>query len=71
MLGAMADLFISDDEYAAIERLLADLVDTAVDADEEAKILAIHARLTAIHAQGAALRASKDRLRKINAGENA
>ena len=65
----MTHLLLSDNEFGAIERLLADLIETAVDAEEEAKILAIHARVEAIYAQGDALRRSRVRLARLRTKE--
>lgn len=52
---------ITDDEFAAMERLLAGLLADATSA-EEAGILTLHDRLQRIHAAQEGLRASRDRL---------
>ena len=52
---------ITDEEFAAMERLLAGLLADATPAEETA-ILTLHDRLQRIHAAQDGLRASRDRL---------
>ncbi len=63
MLGT---LIISDDEFTAMERLLAGLLAHADSESEEAAILDLHARLGRIYEKSIALSASRNRLKEID-----
>ena len=52
---------VKPDEFARMERLLAELLPTT-DGPEEARLLQLHARLQGIFAAQAGLQASRDRL---------
>lgn len=58
-------LMLTDAEFIAIERLLAELLRSTADEAERLKILRLHARVAALHDSSAALRASQDRLLKV------
>ena len=53
--------FLTSDEFAQMERLLADLLSTCDDS-EVVNLLSLHARLQAIYAAQSGLQASRDRL---------
>lgn len=53
---------LSDQDFAAMEALLAGLLAHADDAQEEAKILAIHARLERIRAESQNHQSARARL---------
>ncbi len=55
---------ISNDEFSAMERLLADLLPHC-DSEEEVALLGLHTRLEAIHASQRELNAARDRLNTI------
>ncbi len=57
-------MLICDDEFEAMERLLAGLLKDASPAEESA-ILTLHDRLQRIHAAQDGLRASRDRLQRL------
>lgn len=53
---------LSDQDFASMEALLAGLLAQADDAQEEAKILSIHARLERIHATSRSHQSARMRL---------
>jgi len=55
---------LTPDEFASMERLLADLLPLS-DPQEEAALLNMHARLQAIYAAQSELQTSRDRLREL------
>jgi len=56
--------FLTSDEFARMERLLADLLPHC-DAAEEAALLHVHQRLEAIYASQSELNTSRNRLKAL------
>jgi hypothetical protein len=63
----LAMMIITADEFARMERLLADLLPEC-DAGQEAALLQLHTRLQAIFAEQSGLNASRDRLTALRHG---
>lgn len=68
ILGAMTpNTALTEEEFATVERMLADLLAAAETPREERAIMTLHARAAALFDAGDAERRSRDRLLRLRA----